>query len=137
MSLLRPLRQCFASVTLMVAFGIREGLRQKFIQGSELLVEVWRDVSTIKGWAYNQKIRNADGKGELVSGWFVLCVSFHLQCAQGHDSPHKNNICDRVDMRNFKRGIKAGKELALLGPRLALLARNHLNFRGNEVIGSG
>lgn len=28
---------------------------QKFIQGSELLVEGWRDVSAIKGWAYNQK----------------------------------------------------------------------------------
>ena len=54
MSLLRPLRQCFASVTLMVAFGIRGGLKQKFIQGSELLVEGWRDVSTIKGWVYNQ-----------------------------------------------------------------------------------
>lgn len=50
-----PLRQCFASVTLMVAFGIRGGVRQKFIQGSELLVEGWRDVSAIKGWAYNQK----------------------------------------------------------------------------------
>lgn len=91
----------------------------------------------LKAGPTTKSIRNADGKSELVSGWFVLCVSFHLQCAQGHDSPHKNNICDCVDMRNFKCGIKAGKELALLGPRLALLARNHLNFRGNEVIGSG
>lgn len=85
-----------------------------------------------------KSIRDADGKGELVSGWFVLCVSFHLQCTPGHDGPHKNNICDRVDLRNFKRGIEARKELlALLGQRLALLARNRLNFRGNEVVGSG